>query len=413
MAIRIQDRTKKIDYAIREVVVPARKLKLQGHEVLHLNIGDPNAYDFDTPEYVKNAFIEAVKTRHSYYADSEGVPAVREAVAERERKFKGLKISAEDVLPTSGASEAVSFLLGSLVGKNSSLLMPGPSYPLYISLTNYFGGKTVEYKCDEKNGWNPDVDDIQSKINKDTNALLVINPNNPTGAVYDRETLKAIADIAADKNILVISDEIYDMMSFGKPFYSIASLNENGNYVCLGGLSKVYLAPGWRVGYAVFKGSETAKLKEACYKLARGRLSTSTPGQYALMAAVQQHPHLKEYMQTLKDRAKIAVKRVQEIPGLSVVEPEGTLYMFPKIENKKLAKDDRKFVMDLLHWQAGKCDTKNRKCLGHPLTVFGSAFGEKYGKGHFRIVFAAQPDVMNRAFDRIEAFIRHTLSTHT
>ena len=147
--------------------------------------------------------------------------------------------------------------------------MPGPSYPLYISLANYFGGKTVEYKCDEENSWNPDIDDLQSKITKNTNALLVINPNNPTGAVYDKETLKAIADIAADKNILVISDEIYDMMSFHKPFYSIAALNENGNYVCLGGLSKVYLAPGWRVGYAAFKGPEIQKLKESCYKLGK------------------------------------------------------------------------------------------------------------------------------------------------
>ena len=301
--------------------------------------------------------------------------------------------------------------MGSLVGEGKDLLMPGPSYPLYISLANYFGGKTVEYKCDEQNGWNPDVDDLQSKITKDTNAILVINPNNPTGAVYDKETLTAIADIAADKNILVISDEIYDMMSFKKPFYSIASLNENGNYVCLGGLSKVYLAPGWRVGYAVFKGNETEKLKEACYKLARGRLSSSTPGQYALKAAVQSEPHLKEYMHKLETRAKFATKRINEIDGLSVVEPDGTLYMFPKIENAKLAKDDKKFASDLLNWQADKCDLKNKKCFGHPLVVFGSAFGEEYGKGHFRLVYAAEQAVLEQALDRLEGFMKHTLKS--
>lgn len=409
MVIRIHPRTERIEYAIREVVVPAKKLKQAGHRILHLNIGDPNAYDFDTPANIKDAFIAAIREKHNYYADSEGIPAVREAVAEREEKFKGLKTNPDDVLPTSGASEAVAFLCGALIGEGNNLLMPGPSYPLYISLTNYFGGKAVEYKCDEANGWNPDVDDLQSKITKDTNAILVINPNNPTGAVYDKETLKAIADIAADKNILVISDEIYDMMIFDKkkkPFYSVAQFNENGNYVCLGGLSKVYLAPGWRVGYAVFRGNETQKLKEACYKLARGRLSSSTPGQFALMAAVKNHSHVEHYMKELHRRCEIATKRINEISGLSVVKPEGTLYMFPKIENEKLAKNDKKFVMDLLNWQADKCDTKNKKCFGHPLCVFGSAFGEQYGSGHFRLVFAAQPPVLEEALDRIEAYMK-------
>ncbi|HIK03011.1 TPA: aminotransferase class I/II-fold pyridoxal phosphate-dependent enzyme [archaeon] len=409
--MRIHPRVAKIEYAIREVVVPARKLKQAGHRVLHLNIGDPNRYDFDTPEYVKKALVDAIQTHHNYYAESEGEPEVLEAIAKREKRFKGLDVSPNDILTSSGASEAVAFLMGSLVGEGKDLLMPGPSYPLYISLANYFGGKTVEYKCDEQNGWNPDVDDLQSKITKDTNAILVINPNNPTGAVYDKETLTAIADIAADKNILVISDEIYDMMSFKKPFYSIASLNENGNYVCLGGLSKVYLAPGWRVGYAVFKGNETEKLKEACYKLARGRLSSSTPGQYALKAAVQSEPHLKEYMHKLETRAKFATKRINEIDGLSVVEPDGTLYMFPKIENEKLAKDDKKFASDLLNWQADKCDLKNKKCFGHPLVVFGSAFGEEYGKGHFRLVYAAEQAVLEQALDRLEGFMKHTLKS--
>ncbi len=406
MAIIIHPRTEKIEYAIREVVVPARKLKQAGHRVLHLNIGDPNRYDFDTPDYVKQALVDAIQNHHNYYAESEGEPEVLESIAAREKRFKGLNVSPSDILTTSGASEAVAFLMGSLLGEGKDLLMPGPSYPLYISLANYFGGKSVEYKCDGENGWNPDVDDLQSKITKNTNAILVINPNNPTGAVYDKETLKAIADIAADKNILVISDEIYDMMSFQKPFYSIASLNENGNYVCLGGLSKVYLAPGWRVGYAVFKGAETGKLKEACYKLARGRLSSSTPGQYALKTAVEREPHLKEYMTKLEARAKFATKRINEIPGLSVVQPDGTLYMFPKIENGNSAKDDKKFTTDLLNWQTEKCDLNGKKCLGHPLVVFGKAFGETYGKGHFRVVYAAEQQVLEQALNRIEEFMK-------
>lgn len=379
-------------YAIRDIVVPALKLEKQGHKILKLNIGDPNVYDFDTPKFLQKALITAIKTKKNFYAESEGVPEVRESIAARENRLKGLNIKAENVLPTIGASEAINFIFGSHIDNGDEVLLSGPTYPLYISITTLYNGKVVEYKTSEENGWQPDIADIQEKITPRTKAIVVISPNNPTGAVYSKETLKAIADIAAEKNILVVSDEIYDMLTFENNFTSIATLNENGKYAILGGLSKVYLAPGWRIGYVAFKGSGLEELKESCYKLARARLCPNTPAQYAMKAAMDAPlDFVKKTIRKLKKRTLYCAKRINKIEGLSIVKPEAAFYLFPKIEKPEL-QDDKKFVLDLLHKK-------------HVLCVHGSGFGAQYGKGHFRIVALADMETLKTAMDRIEEFM--------
>lgn len=388
--MKIQDRTKVVSYAIRDIVVPARELEKQGHKILKLNIGDPDKYDFDTPDYIKEAAIKAIKEGKNFYGASEGNPEIREAVAKREKRLKNVDVKPEDVMPTAGASEGINMILASLVGKDDEVLMPGPSYPLYISLTRFYDGKPVEYKTVEENGWQPDLDDFESKITDKTKLILVINPNNPTGAVYPKETLSRIADIAAEKNIPILCDEIYDMLSFDKEFISLGTMNQDANYILIGGLSKVYLSPGWRMAYLGFKGPDIEELKQSCFRMARARLSTNTPAQFAMKSAFESEPHLEKTKKIMKERRDFSVKRINEIDGLSVSKPEGALYMFPKIEKEEF-KDDRKFVLDLLHKK-------------HVLCVHGSGFGD-YGKEHFRTVFLPPIETLEEAFNRIEEFM--------
>ncbi|MAF89068.1 MAG: aminotransferase class I/II-fold pyridoxal phosphate-dependent enzyme [archaeon] len=394
--MEINKRTKGMTYAIREIVVNAREVEKQGHEVLKLNIGDPNKYDFDTPDFLKQSLSDAALNGNNYYGDSEGIPAVCEAIANREKKYKNIDIAPEQYLPTSGASEGMNMVFASLVGLGDDVVMPGPSYPLYISLTNFYGGSPVEYRTIEEEGWQPDIDDIRSKVNENTKAIVVINPNNPTGALYPEKTLKEITDIAAENDVPIICDEIYDLITFDRKFVSTASLADDVNFIVIGGLSKVYFAPGWRIGYMGFKGpdDEINKLKEACYKMARGRLSTNTPAQLALKTAMESdHSYLEGYLSKLKERAKFSFKRLNEIEGISVTEAHGAMYMFPKIELDSYKGRDKKFVLDLLEEK-------------HVLTVHGSGFGEQYGGDHFRIVFLPPMETLENAFDKLEDFCK-------
>ncbi len=394
--MRLNPRINKVNYAIREIVVPARKVEKQGHEVLHLNIGDPDKYDFDTPNFIKEAMIKAVRDGKNYYGESEGNPEVKAAIARREKKYKGVKYNPNDILISAGASEAINMIFGSLIGRGDQVLLPGPGYALYEPLTHFYGAKPVEYECMEEENWQPNVDDIRKKINDKTKVMVVINPNNPTGAIYPKKTLKEITDIAIENDLLVISDEIYDLMTFGRvKFHSLPKINKDGKYIVLGGLSKVYLSPGWRMGYAIFSApnNELDDLKEGCYRLARARLSVNTPAEVAMGAAMDgPHEHVKKTNKKLKRRADYSTKRINEIEGLSVVRPEGTLYMFPKIEDPKF-KDDKKFILDLLQKK-------------YVLMVHGSGFSKKYGRGHFRLVFLPKIEILEKAFDRLEDFMK-------
>jgi len=386
------DRTATMKYAIRDVVVEAKRLSKQGKKILNLNIGDPMKFDFETPKHL----IEAVERNWKLsagYGDSSGLDEARDAIA-RDSTRKGIPAIAEDVLVTSGGSEAITIALGALLNRGENILTPSPGYPLYTSLISYFEAEPNEYFLDEENGWQPDVEDMRKRINAKTRAILLINPNNPTGSVCSKETVKKIIDLASEFGLPILSDETYDSLLFdGEKHFPTASLAGDVPVITFNTLSKNYLCPGWRVGWSVISdpGGYLGDVREAMNKLARARLCSSHPMMYAIKPALDgDQSHIAEMVRKLKERRDIAFKRLNDIRGLSLVKPKGAFYAFPKIDLP--VESDEKFCMDLLR-ETGV------------LTVFGSGFGEKPGTKHFRIVILPSPPVLNEAFDKIEEFI--------
>ncbi|MCK4614451.1 MAG: aminotransferase class I/II-fold pyridoxal phosphate-dependent enzyme [Thermoplasmata archaeon] len=389
-------RTKDIRYAIRDVVVVANKLKKAGHNILHLNIGDPNAYDFDTPEHIKEGAIKGITEGHNGYAPSEGIRVLGEAISTKEQK-DGRDIWTDDVLVTAGVTEGLQMLFANLEGKRA--LIPAPVYPPYTTYAKFYGAVPVEYPGVEELDWQPDIDFIRRTLEKDTKkeiaALCIINPNNPTGAFYPEKTVRELMAIAGEYGLMVISDEIYDLMLYDRDVVKPATHGKDADVplIILNGISKVYFAPGWRIGYMAFRDNGGLKeFRESILRQARARLCPNFPCQYGYLAALQgPNTFLKEGIDRLRKRRDYSVKRINEMDGLSTRVPEGAFYMFPKIGDG--TGDDYGFVMDILH-----------NC--HVLFVHGSGFSAEYGKGHFRMVFLPDPDTLKEAFDRIEDYLK-------
>ncbi len=390
------ERAMSIRYAIRDVVVEAVKLERQGHRILRLNIGDPNAYDFDTPEHIKEGTIRAIKEGHNGYAPSEGVLELREAISEREIR-DGRNIGPEDVVVTAGVTEALQMLFAALEGRG--VLIPAPAYPPYTTYTKFFGAVPIEYPGIEENDWQPDVDFIRRTLESDRegkiSAISVINPNNPTGAFYPEKTVREIMSLAGEYGVMVISDEIYDRMLYGREVVKPGSHGKDADIplIVLNGVSKVYFAPGWRTGYMAFQeNGKLREFREALMKQARARLCPNVPSQFGYLSAITGHQDfMNGYLKRLRERRDYSVQRINDIEGLSTRVPEGAFYMFPKIGDG--TGDDYRFVMDILH-----------NC--HVLFVHGSGFSEKYGKGHFRMVFLPDIETLKEAFDRIEGYLK-------
>ncbi len=390
--IKASVRSKRIEYAIRDVLVPARELEKKGIEVLKLNIGDPIKYDFKTPEHIRKAAAEAVMNSRSEYSPSEGLPELREAIVEKEKNY-GVDITTDDVVVTTGVTEALMLIFAAALDPGEEILVPGPTYPPYITYPTFYDGKAISYRTVEEDGWQPDIDDIRRKITSKTKAIAVINPNNPTGAYYGEKVLREIADLAGEHGIFLISDEIYDRMLYDDEFISPAKIAKDVPMIILNGISKVYLAPGWRIGYLAIRDAEgkLEDIRDGIMRQARARLCANTPLQLGYLAALKRpQDHIRKTMDILRKRRDYVTKRVGEIDGLSVVPPKGAFYMFIKIEG---CNDDKKFVLDLLRKK-------------HVLTVHGSGFCPVYGRGHFRIVNLPPVEYLERAFDRIEEFMR-------
>jgi len=384
-----------VSYAIREFLVPAKKLENEGIEVIKLHIGDPNKYDFKTPKHVREALCKAVEECDNGYAESEGYMGLRKAIVDREKEKNQIDVEVNDVIVTAGVTEAIQMLVAAMIEPGDELLVPGPGYPTYPEFTSFFGGRPISYRTDESSNWQPDVDDIRKKITPRTKALVVINPNNPTGAVYPGKTLKDLADIAGEHDLLLISDEIYDLMTFDGVHNSPSTLAPDIPMVILNGFSKVDLLPGWRLGYAVFRDShdELKDIKEGVMRQLRLRLSANYPCQMAMSVALKgPQDHHEEIRVKLRERAEFAFKRLNSIPGISTTKPRGAFYIFPRYQSKRW-KDDREFVLDVLNY-------------AHLLVVPGSGFGDEYGKGHFRLVFLPDIDTLGRAFDALADFMR-------
>ncbi len=384
-----------MEYAIRDLVLPARELERKGTKVIWLNIGDPGAFDFDTPEHIKRAMFDAVLEGHNNYGDSEGYIELREAIAEREKRKNSNDIDTGSIVVTTGITEGIQMLLGAMIEQGDELLVPGPTYPPYSAVTRYYGGKPVPYRTAEEDNWRPDLEQMRSRITDKTRAILVVSPNNPTGAVYSEKDLREICNIAGEHNLPVISDEIYDMLTYGRKHVSPSSVSRDVPMVILNGFSKSYLVTGWRIGYTMFRDAEgyLDELKDAFLKEARARLCASNPAQRAMVAALKgPQTHVAKMVKTLRERRDYTVRRLNEMEGVSVTAPEGAFYVFPRIDADGW-NNDRDFVLHVLKH-------------GHVLFVNGSGFDSEFGKMHFRSVFLPPVEVMEKAMDGLEKAIR-------
>jgi aspartate/methionine/tyrosine aminotransferase len=390
--LKVSDRTRGVEYAIRDIISYASDYEKSGKQIIYLNIGDPLKYDFKTPEHIKFALIDAVKNDENYYTKSEGLPELCKAIVEKESQ-KGLSIIEEDVLVTNGVSEGLEMTLASVVDPNTEILMPGPYYPPYASYVKFYGGKPIEFKLHEDG--KPDLEDLLSKINSKSRAICIISPNNPTGEVFDRKSLQQIIDIAAEHDLYVICDEIYDKIVFDDQFTGIGKVAKDSPVILLNGFSKAYLMSGWRCGYLCMNSASKKldALRKDIPKLARVRISTNLPVQIAAVEALRgPQGHIADMVQKLRRRRDYTVKRLNAIKGVSCRMPRGAFYVFPKIDLNRRWKDDQHFVIDLLN-NTGV------------LTVHGSGFGTAFGASHFRIVYLPKEEILEQAINNLEYFI--------
>jgi alanine-synthesizing transaminase len=385
-----------VRYAIRDLAVLADQLARQGNKILYLNVGDPNIYDFQTPPHLIEAVYKAMRDNKNGYAPSSGIPEAVEAIR-REAERKDIK-TVQDVFVTSGASEAVDVCITALINPGETILTPRPDYPLYSAVLCKLGIELNTYDLDEDNGWQPDLADVESKITPKTRAIVLINPNNPTGSVCTRKMLEQIADLARRHNLVIFSDEIYDkLMLDDDPHISIAAVAPDVPVVTFGGLSKNYLAPGWRLGWGIVSG-ETAAVKpyiEGINRLLRARLCANHPEQYAVKPALEgPQDHLFESCKKLRSRRDLTVKTFNSIPRMSCVSPRGAFYAFPRLD---IPEGDDVFVKELLLEK-------------QVLVVHGSGFGQKPGSRHFRVVFLPDETTLSGAYSAIGEFMKKRYS---
>jgi alanine-synthesizing transaminase len=407
--VKIASRLQGMSYAIRDIAVIGDELAKKGKKIYYLNIGDPvnpDVSDFKTPDYIIDALAKAAKKGYNMYGNSLGVYELREKIAAEENRRNGLNLAPDDVLLTSGVSEAIFFVASALIEEGDEILVPGPVYPPYISYAKFFGGKSVEYELNEARNWQPDIDDFASKINKKTQFILLCSPNNPTGVLYDEKFTKEIGKLAAEYNIPLVSDEIYDQILFEKyDAYKchVSILKNDVPIIGMNGFSKAHLSTGWRLGYMYFHDPQgkLKQLKQSIESLARIRLCVNVPAQYAAIKTMEEpKQHTKTMVEKLWKRRDFCINRLKEIPGISCVVPDGAFYLFPRldflVQKRGPWKDDKEFILDLL------------KETGI-MAVYGSGFGQ-YGVNHFRMTFLAPIDVLEEVFNLFEAFLKKRLA---
>ncbi len=391
MSIRAARRTAGIRYANREVVQLAEEAQRRGRKLLNLNIGDPNIFGFRTPECIQEAMIRAIRENHNGYSHSSGLAEARAAIR-RQAESRGLR-KVQEVLVTNGGSEAIDMALSALVNSGDNVLLPAPGYPLYAALLSRLEAETRRYRLDESNNWQPDIEHMAEQIDGRTRAIVLINPNNPTGCVYSRETIEAVIDLCRGHKLVLISDEIYDRILFnGHEHVPSASLADDVCIVTINGLSKNYIAPGLRCGWSITSGPAglCEDYLQGMRKLSRVRLSAGHPQQHAIAPALLgAQEHLPPLCDILSRRARFCAERLNAIEGVQCVEPQGAFYAFPSLQ---IAGRDEDFVRELI-LETGV------------IVVQGSGFGLQGQPSYFRIVTLPGDEVLAEAFDRIEDFL--------
>ena len=397
--IPVAQRASSIEYAIRDVVVPATKLESEGHKILKLNIGDPIAYPgLPTPKHMVDAYVKALQDGNNGYSPSYGLPQLRAAIAQDERR-KGWPARQEDIYVCHGVTEALQIIFAATLEEDDVVLAPGPHYPPYMAYPQMYGAQTVEYKLKPNNGWKLDFDDIEAKMNENVKLLVLINPNNPCGAVVGKDEIFRLLSIARKwPNCVIVADEIYDGLDFTGEQRSVASLSPDVPVFVLNGVSKVYYAPGWRIGYLGIHDPKGRMqlVRDGIERLLRSRLCASTPAQLGYLAGLDSdRSWMKSYSDKIVRQRDLCISRINSIEGLEVQSSGGAFYMFVKLTDAKWRDNDKEFVLQLLHEE-------------HVLVVHGSGFSSDLGKGHFRIVYLPNLEILNEAFDRIESFLlRH------
>ena len=395
------ERSKKLDgvcYDIRGPVArEAKRMEEEGHRILKLNIGNPAPFGFEAPDEILKHVIHNLPTAQGY-TDSQGIYPARVAVAQYYQQRGILSAGADDVYIGNGVSELILMSLQALLDNGDEVLIPSPDYPLWTAAVNLAGGKAVHYRCDEEQDWYPDLQDMRSKITSRTRAIVLINPNNPTGAVYERAVLEDIIALAREFGLVILSDEIYDKILYdGATHISTASLCEDLLVLTFGGLSKNYRIAGFRVGWLFISGARLAARSyiEGLNILASMRLCANVPCQHAVQTALGGYQSINELVVPggrLYDQMDLAHRLVNEIDGISCYRPKGAMYLFPKIDRKKFPiKDDELFVLDFL---------RQYKVL----LVHGRAFNWPE-PDHFRIVFLPHKEQLEQAIGKLAQFL--------
>ncbi len=395
------ERSKKLDgvcYDIRgPVAQEAKRMEEEGHRILKLNIGNPAPFGFEAPDEILKHVMHNLPTAQGY-TDSQGIYPARVAVAQYYQQRGILGADADDVYIGNGVSELILMSLQALLDNGDEVLIPSPDYPLWTAAVNLAGGKAVHYRCDEQADWFPDVADIRSKITSRTKALVLINPNNPTGAVYNDAMLLDLLQIAREHELVVLSDEIYDKILYdGATHTCTASLADDLVLLTFGGLSKNYRIAGFRVGWLFISGAKQAARRyiEGLNILASMRLCANVPCQHAVQTALGGYQSINQLVVPggrLYDQMDLAYRLVNQIDGLSCVRPKGAMYLFPKIDRKKIAiQDDELMVLDFL---------RQHKVL----LVHGRAFNWPE-PDHFRIVFLPHKEQLEQALGKLAQFL--------
>ncbi len=394
-----------VGYDIRGPVLDkARQMEDEGHKIIKLNIGNIAAFGLEPPDEIVQDMIRNVP-HAAGYTDSKGLFAPRKAVVHYSQEKHIAAVTVEDVYLGNGASELIAMSMNALLDAGDEVLIPSPDYPLYTAVVSLSGGTPVHYRCDEGSGWLPDLADIRAKVTPSTKALVVINPNNPTGALYPDDLLQGIVEIARQHQLIVFADEIYDKTLYdGHTHTSIASLADDVLFVTFNGLSKNYRSCGYRAGWMVVSGDKrhAGDYIEGLNMLASMRLCANTPGQLAIQTALGGYQSIRDLVAAtgrLGRQRDLAYHLLSQIPGLSVVKPKAALYMFPRLDPKIYPiADDQQLAYELLAEEK-------------VLVVQGSGFNVP-DNAHFRIVFLPNSDDLTEAIGRIARFLDHYRKRH-
>ena len=393
-------------YDIRgPVMARARQMEEEGHRIIKLNIGNLAPFGFEVPEEIQQDVIYNLPNA-SGYSESKGLFAARKAVIHYAQSKNIVGVGLDDIYIGNGASELIVLAMQGLLNNGDEVLVPVPDYPLWTAAVSLGGGRAVHYHCDESNGWLPNLDDIRAKITEHTRAIVIINPNNPTGALYPDDLLKEMVEIARQHQLIIYSDEIYDKVLYeGAQHTAIASLADDVLFVTFNGLSKNYRACGYRAGWMVVSGekSHARDYLEGLNILASMRLCSNVPGQYAIQTALGGYQSINELVAEggrLRRQRDMAYEMLTAMPGVTCVKPQAALYLFPRLDPKMYPiRNDQEFVLQLLETEK-------------VLVVQGSGFNWPE-MDHFRMVFLPISDDLQESMKRIERFLAHYHKLHT